>query len=49
MTYPMGIPVYAHDASKWEQLVTPFAASGGRGIDAPPATAKEEIKCPVFD
>ena len=23
--------VYAHDASKWEQIVTPFAASGGGG------------------
>ena len=28
--------VYAHDASKWEQIVTPFAASSGGGIDAPP-------------
>ena len=31
VTDHMGNPVYAHDASKWEQLVTHFAASGVEG------------------
>ena len=43
--------VYAHDASKWEQIVTPFAASSGGGNRRAPAPARRQlnVSCLIDD